>query len=63
MFHLHQDIPNTWDAWDVDIFYKERCEVVEGLEKLELVGVRPAARPPRGSSGPSANPESSRESS
>ena len=37
VFHLHRDIPDRWDAWDVDIFYKERCKVVEGLEKLELV--------------------------
>jgi alpha-mannosidase len=37
VFHLHRDIPDRWDAWDVDIFYKERCDVVEGLEKLELV--------------------------
>ncbi|MGB8466824.1 MAG: alpha-mannosidase [Terrimicrobiaceae bacterium] len=36
-FHLHQDIPNSWDAWDVDVFYKERYRVIEGLEKLELV--------------------------
>ncbi|HEY5703972.1 MAG TPA: glycoside hydrolase family 38 C-terminal domain-containing protein, partial [Terrimicrobiaceae bacterium] len=41
MFHLHQDIPNSWDAWDVDIFYKERCDVIEGLEKLELVELGP----------------------
>jgi alpha-mannosidase len=37
VFHLHRDIPDRWDAWDVDIYYKERCEVIEGLEKLELV--------------------------
>ena len=51
MFHLHQDIPNSWDAWDVDIFYKERCGVIEGLEKLELVEAGPlraAARIVRG---------------
>jgi alpha-mannosidase len=47
MFHLHQDIPNFWDAWDVDVFYKERCQVIEGLEKLDLVEsgpLRAAAR-------------------
>ncbi|HEY5741725.1 MAG TPA: alpha-mannosidase, partial [Terrimicrobiaceae bacterium] len=37
VFHLHRDIPDRWDAWDVDIFYNERREVIEGLEKLELV--------------------------
>ena len=41
VFHLHRDIPDRWDAWDVDIYYKERCEVVEGLEKLELVESSP----------------------
>jgi alpha-mannosidase len=47
VFHLHQDIPNNWDAWDVDIFYKERRVVVEGLEELEIVEsgpLRAAAR-------------------
>ena len=50
-FHLHRDIPNSWDAWDVDIFYKERYGVIEGLEKLELVEsgpLRAAARIVRG---------------
>ena len=51
VFHLHRDIPNSWDAWDVDIFYKERYGVIEGLEKLELVEsgpLRAAARIVRG---------------
>ena len=51
MFNVHRDIPNSWDAWDVDIFYKERCDVIEGLEKLELVEsgpLRAAARIVRG---------------
>lgn len=36
-FHLHQDIPNRWDAWDVDVFYKETKTVIEGLESLKVV--------------------------
>ncbi len=36
VFHLHEDIPNCWDAWDIDAFYKEKCETIEGLESLEL---------------------------
>lgn len=41
VFHLHEDIPNMWDAWDVDAFYKEKCETVDGLESLELVEADP----------------------
>jgi alpha-mannosidase len=47
VFHLHQDIPNNYEAWDVDIFYRERSKIVEGLEKLEIVEsgpLRAAAR-------------------
>ncbi len=36
-FQLHNDIPNMWDAWDVDAFYKETCADIDGLESLELV--------------------------
>ena len=41
MFHLHHDVPNNWDAWDVDIFYRERSTTIEGLETLELVETTP----------------------
>jgi alpha-mannosidase len=41
VFHLHEDIPNLWDAWDVDIFYKEKHHVVEGLEECKLVETGP----------------------
>jgi len=41
VFHLHEDIPNMWDAWDVDAFYKETCETLDGLESLELVEADP----------------------
>jgi len=37
VFHLHEDIPNKWDAWDVDAFYKEKFETLGGLETLELI--------------------------
>lgn len=36
-FHLHEDIPNHFDAWDIDIFYKEKTQIIEGLISLELV--------------------------
>jgi alpha-mannosidase len=41
LFHLHHDIPNQWDAWDVDIFYRERSSTIEGLQTLELVEAGP----------------------
>ena len=37
VFHLHEDIPNCWDAWDVDVFYKEKFQTLGGLEKLEII--------------------------
>ena len=37
LFQLHEDLPNAWDAWDVDAFYQERvCELRGGLERLEV---------------------------
>ena len=37
VFHLHEDIPNMWDAWDVDVFYKEKFATLGGLETLEVL--------------------------
>lgn len=37
VLHLHEDIPNMWDAWDVDVFYKEKGQTLDGIDKLELV--------------------------
>jgi alpha-mannosidase len=37
VFQLHRDLPNDWDAWDVDPFYKETCEDIGGLEAIEVV--------------------------
>ena len=37
VFHLHRDLPNNWDAWDVDINYRETCEEIAGLKSLEIV--------------------------
>lgn len=41
VFHLHEDIPNLWDAWDVDIFYKEKFKTIDGLQSLEVVEFGP----------------------
>ena len=37
VFHLHEDIPNLWDAWDVDVFYKEKGRTLDALESLEVI--------------------------
>jgi alpha-mannosidase len=37
VLHLHEDLPNRWDAWDVDVFYKEKDRILDGIEMLELV--------------------------
>jgi len=37
VLHLHEDIPNGADAWDVEIFYKEKSRDIDCIEKLELV--------------------------
>ena len=37
IFQLHRDVPIMWDAWDIDVFYKETHEDIEGLEAFELI--------------------------
>jgi alpha-mannosidase len=37
VLHLHEDIPNLWDAWDVDIFHKEKYRTLDNIEELTLV--------------------------
>jgi alpha-mannosidase len=37
VFQLHRDLPNNYDAWDVDAFYLESCQEVGGLKALEVV--------------------------
>ncbi len=37
VLHLHEDIPNCWDAWDVDVFYKEKSVILDGINTLELI--------------------------
>lgn len=39
---LHQDFPNQWDAWDVDLFYRNAVTDVVELDALEVIdnGVR-----------------------
>ena len=37
VFRLHEDIPNNWAAWDVDIFHKEKLDELNGNAQVELV--------------------------
>jgi alpha-mannosidase len=37
LLQLHEDRPNSWDAWDIDPFYKESCVDLREIESLELV--------------------------
>ena len=37
LFQLHHDIPNMYDAWDIDVFYKERVQDLRGIDRLEIV--------------------------
>ncbi len=37
VLHLHEDIPNMWDAWDVDVFYKEKFETIDTIDRLSVV--------------------------
>jgi alpha-mannosidase len=41
VLHLHPDIPNQYEAWDVDVFYRETDSVIDGIDKLELVESNP----------------------
>ncbi|XAM00209.1 alpha-mannosidase [Phycisphaeraceae bacterium D3-23] len=36
VLQLHHDLPNQWDAWDVDAFYKEQCETIDQLDSIEV---------------------------
>ncbi|RKS09181.1 alpha-mannosidase [Nocardiopsis sp. Huas11] len=38
LLQLHQDVPNQWDAWDVDAFYRNARQDLTGLDTLEVLG-------------------------
>jgi alpha-mannosidase len=37
LLQLHPDLPNEWDAWDVDRFYRNTVTDLTGVAELELV--------------------------
>ena len=36
-FVLYEDLPMGYDAWDVDIYYKKKPYLIEGLESAKLI--------------------------
>lgn len=38
---LYEDLPNAWDAWDVDIFHLEKGQAVSGARKAEILEAGP----------------------
>jgi alpha-mannosidase len=38
---LFEDRPVSWDAWDIDIFFEDRGEVVGGLQSLDVTETGP----------------------
>ncbi|MEV4756928.1 glycoside hydrolase family 38 C-terminal domain-containing protein [Micromonospora sp. NPDC049559] len=34
LLQLHADLPNAWDAWDIDSFYRNRHTDLTGVERL-----------------------------
>jgi alpha-mannosidase len=41
MFVLYDDVPNNWDAWDVDIFHLEKSEPVGGAVSARVIEFGP----------------------
>ena len=37
LFQIYNDLPNQWDAWDVDAFHKETCEEISDLQSIEVI--------------------------
>jgi alpha-mannosidase len=33
---LHRDIPNAWDAWDVDEHYRRTVQEIDGVDEIRL---------------------------
>ena len=33
---LHRDMPNAWDAWDIDEHYRRTVQEIDGVEEIRL---------------------------
>ena len=41
LFQIHPDEPNMWDAWDIDVHYKERVQDLRAVDRIEVVESHP----------------------
>lgn len=41
VFQAFEDKPHKWDAWDINIYYREKQWEVDGLEEIEVVAEGP----------------------
>lgn len=37
LLQIHKDYPNRWNAWDVDVFYKDQVEDLDGPAEMEIL--------------------------
>lgn len=37
LLQIHKDYPNRWNAWDVDVFYKDQVENLDGPAEIEVL--------------------------
>ena len=41
LLQLHDDLPNQWDAWDIDKHYRHRCRDLTEVDKITVVETCP----------------------
>jgi len=41
LFQIHKDYPNRWNAWDVDVFYRDECTDLDSGGSIKLVKASP----------------------
>ncbi|MEU6890654.1 glycoside hydrolase family 38 C-terminal domain-containing protein [Streptomyces sp. NPDC046557] len=41
LLQIHPDVPNMWDAWDLDASYRHRVTDLVGLDALDVTGAGP----------------------
>lgn len=37
LLQIHKDYPNRWNAWDVDVFYKDQVENLDSPAEIEVI--------------------------
>jgi len=42
LLQIHRDLPNRWDAWDVDAFYRRSVADLDACDAMEVVVADPA---------------------